>query len=646
MSNLTKLSAIAAAAASLAAMDSSRAVTTTWSGTPTNGNFSVGANWTGGSVPAAGNTVAFNSSTTTALNNDLLSSLEAFTFNTSAGAYTISGTAVTFTTNGNVINNNSLNVETISLNLDLNAANKNVSGGNTVLTGVISNGTRLQVVSSTAGSTFATLTLSGSAASTYTGQTSATTGATFIDDLSNLAGNTNLISTSSQLNLGDGNSAGSGTFIVRNSTANAASQTMNGLNLATGAAGSIRVQNTGGGTTTLNLGTGITRSSGATAYFDISAAGTSLGNTTLGLTAAAQTATQGIRGYALVTDSSGTGFGANVGGTLVRYTGATPLTAGGSGLTTTAANNYSLAAGGTTTGLSGAATVNSLDVTTSGSAGTLDLGAGTLTVSSGGILTQGNSNLTVQNGQVGASGAEVVVHTIGTGNTIINATVGGGATALTKAGSGVLTVGGTNTCTGTTYVNAGSLYVNGTHTGAGLYVVATGATLGGNGSITTNNQNVNLSIGAKLSPGALGSAGTLTLALGTGQLNINTAVSGFTTGALTFDLGATSDKIVLTSGTLAIGTGGLSFSDFTFNDVGGLTVGTYTLFQTSSAISGTLASSGLSGTFANNPGAMGTLSISGNNVILTVTAVPEPATWGLLGAGLGLLAIIRRRRLV
>jgi len=102
--------------------------------------------------------------------------------------------------------------------------------------------------------------------------------------------------------------------------------------------------------------------------------------------------------------------------------------------------------------------------------------------------------------------------------------------------------------------------------------------------------------------------------------------------------GTTYDQIRVTSGSLAIGTGLLNFDDFTFAALPGFDDGSYTLFQTS-GISGTLGSS-LNGTIS---GKSATLSISGNDVLLSV--IPEPGTLAtfLFGA-LALLGVRRQRR--
>ena len=118
--------------------------------------------------------------------------------------------------------------------------------------------------------------------------------------------------------------------------------------------------------------------------------------------------------------------------------------------------------------------------------------------------------------------------------------------------------------------------------GAGAVNVNSGGALGGTGSVAGA---VTVAAGGKLSPGA--SAGTLTL---TGNADISGAVAATNSQSMLFELGSTSDKIVLSAGTLTIGSGLLEFDDFAFTAVSGFAAGDYTLFDTTQSISGSLGS--------------------------------------------------------
>ncbi len=256
--------------------------------------------------------------------------------------------------------------------------------------------------------------------------------------------------------------------------------------------------------------------------------------------------------------------------------------------------------------------------------------------------------------------------------------LGGGGGTLTLVGANKLTgakaliVGSTQTngggtvvlstdqnYTSGTTVNAGTLRVNNTTnsgTGTAAVTVNSGGTLGGNGFITTTvaNTGVTVAAGGKLSPGAAtNTTGTLTFTLnGTGKLDISGAVAASNTQSLQFDLNgsaaaATSDKIVLASTTaLSIGSGVLSFDDFAFTIGNGVTTGKYVLFDSSSAITGTLGPSlSLSGTI--NSFVSGNIAFDDTNrdIVLFVTAAPEPSSFAIIGlATIGMLA--RKRRAV
>jgi autotransporter-associated beta strand protein len=212
----------------------------------------------------------------------------------------------------------------------------------------------------------------------------------------------------------------------------------------------------------------------------------------------------------------------------------------------------------------------------------------------------------------------------------LGATVDGG---LKKSGAGILTLTGTtNNYTGATTVQAGTLQVNTTNgTGTGAVLVKSGATLGGTGSIAGP---ITLEAGAKLAPGA--SAGTLTV----GTLTLDAAVNGVGAGALVFEIGSTSDKVIGSS--ISYGVGELDLGDFTFSSLAGIAPGNYTLLTGVTA--GNLGPNTTASNVAGLSGYDAQLSQNSGDVVLTLTGVPEPGTAGVIGAGmLGLLARRRRR---
>ncbi|CAM3124041.1 PEP-CTERM sorting domain-containing protein [Rariglobus hedericola] len=196
-----------------------------------------------------------------------------------------------------------------------------------------------------------------------------------------------------------------------------------------------------------------------------------------------------------------------------------------------------------------------------------------------------------------------------------------------------VTLSGINTYTGATTVNSNaSLIVNGSLASGSLVTVNSGALLGGSGTIggaTT------FAAGSKLSAGS-NSTATLTFS---GGLDISAAANN--TAAFVFTLGTAFDKIVASS--LTLGTNVLDAADFSLTTGTGFASGqSYTLFENTS-VTGTFTSFAVSN--IGGSGIDGTVSLNGNNIVLTTSAIPEPSTYALLlGAGTALLAGFRRRR--
>ena len=127
--------------------------------------------------------------------------------------------------------------------------------------------------------------------------------------------------------------------------------------------------------------------------------------------------------------------------------------------------------------------------------------------------------------------------------------------------------------------------------------------------------------GGVLSPGGQAAA-TLTF-----SENLALA-TGLAPDSLRFDLGASSDQIVVAPGkTLDLGAGLLEFASFRFTAAPDFAGGTLTLIDTSSALAGTLGAS-LSGT-VNGLAATLALSADGQDLLLTVQSAAQPgyAAW-------------------
>lgn len=154
-------------------------------------------------------------------------------------------------------------------------------------------------------------------------------------------------------------------------------------------------------------------------------------------------------------------------------------------------------------------------------------------------------------------------------DTVFAGSINNGTTkilALTKVGSGTLTLSGTNGYTGATLVNGGTLSVTGSLPVASAVTVASGATLRGNGTVA----------------GTVTASGTIAPGVGAGTLN-----SGATTltGTLAVEIdGAAGDKLA-SSGTIT-----LTGATLTVNLLsGGFTEASYVIAEGTS-ISGSFAS--------------------------------------------------------
>ncbi len=160
---------------------------------------------------------------------------------------------------------------------------------------------------------------------------------------------------------------------------------------------------------------------------------------------------------------------------------------------------------------------------------------------------------------------------------------------------------------------------------AGSYTLASGSVLSGAGSVVAGSKT--LVVEGTLAPG--NSIGTLTIDGGT--LDISSVES------LVFELGATSDSIVLQNGA-GLDIGILNFGDFDFLTLAGFSDGEYTLITGWDTLTGSLGQ-----TEGMVDGYDAWLSLDGNSLMLTV--VPEPGTMALLfGATAALVGFYSRNR--
>ncbi|MFM2197195.1 MAG: hypothetical protein RLZZ505_627 [Verrucomicrobiota bacterium] len=446
-----------------------------------------------------------------------------------------------------------------------------------------------------------------SSANTYTGGTNLNEGVVRI-------GNTNALNSSGNITFGGGTlqfgTAATLGSRIKNS-ASAIILDINGLNLGTTNLTGVDNSNTGGLNLT-NSGSATATPSGGT--LRLNAANTFTGGITVGdKTRLRLETTADALGGNLVTVQNGGQLFVNSGPSMTITNNLNIAGAGWAGDNDGVTFGLALGAiriSNSTTDISGQVTLSSAATitATSGITGTISgkiTGNHALTIGAAagtGSATTGTVTLTsAANDYTGAT-------IINTGTLKLN-------TSTTIATSSSITVGNTASSSAVLDVTTAGLTVGSTQTLSGTgKVLATGQTVTASGTISPGN------------------SGTATLTLDGGTLALNGTTD------FTYGLGTLSDQIsLINSATLNLGAGTLGLADFLFSDSGGFGEGVYTLITGASSFTGTLDSSDLEGSVL---GWDATLSMSGNNLILTV--IPEPRA-ALLG-GLGMLALLRRRR--
>ena len=319
----------------------------------------------------------------------------------------------------------------------------------------------------------------------------------------------------------------------------------------------------------------------------------------------------------------------------------------------------------------GTATVSGGSWTNSGD---LVVGNGTLTISSGTVTVGGTLSESAPGSIDLQSGGELRIGTGGAGGGLQadldfagslvfessgSSTYGGtlaGTGTLTKEGTGTLTLSspGSSSYSGQTTVSAGGLVVDGA-LDSSVVVVAAGASLGGNGTVS---QAVTVASGGRIAPGLSGTSALLTV----GDLDLQSgseAAFGIGDGPLAGIAGIDYDALEI-SGTVALATNvtvrldfatttpfanGELFQLFAFD--GGTPVGHFS----SVVASGIGAYAGVTFYRAGTDEWLSTFGASEQFLRFdertgTLQVVPEPSTWGLLLAGSAAAAVggLWRRR--
>jgi fibronectin-binding autotransporter adhesin len=546
--------------------------------------------------------------------------------------------------------NNSGNLLTIGAGgVNTNGKALTVDGsGNTTISGVLSSSGAITKAGS------GTLTLSNTG-DTYTGQLTVQAGTLSIDTINNASANGELGNNALSVILGNTGSV-TGTLEYTSGTASSTKK----FTMATGGTGAFQVDtagttltvsgvidgsgalsktgsgtlsltgsNTYSGGTNINGGTLNVGSSGA-----LASSGTiSFGGGTLQYSASNTTdyssrfSTASNQAYSIDTNSKSVTFATALtssGGSLTKL-GSGTLTLSGantySGGTTLSAGTLQLSDSGTLGSTSGSLTVNGATLDLNGTS----QGVGNFTGSGGTVAnnsTGTNVTLTIGNGNgTGGNYAGIIAdHTSGTGTV-----------ALTKTGTGTITLSGANTFSGATTVSNGTLTL----------ATSSGSALGSTSGIT-------VSSGGTLLLGAsdqINNSATMTLGGGTvskGNYSEGTAGS-VGVGALTLTANSHIDFGTGTVGVLTFAT--LNASSFT------LTIDNWTgqYNQAGSASTDRLifdSDQTLNLAAFNFTGYTGAVEFAlGGGFYEVVPPIPEPSTWeiGILGVGAVGYSHLRRR---
>ena len=541
-----------------------------WTGA-TDGLWSSGTNWGGNAAPGAvsgvgsGDTATFNNALNTGITVDVYRNIKNLTFDTGAGAFTLSSGLLVLTNAGAItLNSGVINTQTINTNIQLSTTaastyifinNSTTAGaklnfGGTIsgqavqtltlgganggtISGVIGNGTG--TVSLTKAST-GTWNLNGSAVNTYTGTTSVN-GGTLALDFANLAAPTNLINSGSALSMGGG------TLSILGKSGVATSQTFTSLTMAAGAS-KISItpgaSSTAGLTiTTLNTPANTVRgclqfsATGTTTLSNKSSA-TSFQNAALNLYA-----TYGTDDWA-ATNASGVVQAATYSAAPTAFTAGTINNVTGSFTNATTdplAIRFADPIGRTVTQNDTSFFIGGILVAnTSGTAAI----SGSGTIRPFGSSTQTNTDFNIIQNSTNAFTVGVAINNNATGRNL----------GLVKSGVGNLIITAANGYSGGTYINEGTLQVgNGSTTG----ILGTGGVVNF-GSLIFNRSN------DFSDTNAISGSGSVTKE-GTGAL-IRNAASTYT-GATTVNAGVleVGHATALGNGTVAVNSGRLALNN-------------------------------------------------------------------------------------
>ena len=539
--------------------------------------------------------------------------------NTGAVSGSIAGSAYV-TLSGN-LTADAAGVATVSGNVAVGTNN-----ANTTFAGVISGAGTFTKVGT------GTLTLQG--LNTFTGGLELNAGGVTLDFTTNAS---NILASTGSVNLNGG------TLTLLGKSAATDTQTITGAGLLTVAAGGSKVVFNQNSATGLLLSVGnLARNTGAT--LDISQTGTPSAANGLVISNAN---VNGILGaWATV---GGTDWAvANTGSGVSGFAAYTTFVTDGSNLST---NNSLLTDGAITTSVAGLS-ANSLKITTTQSSQVFDLGGQQLTLNTGGLLFVGADSYVLRSLTAGASltpyaTQELIVQQAGAGVLTLNVPVvdNSAAVSLIKAGTGELVLGGVNTFTGNVFINGGTLTIaaesalgavpsansaaNVSIFGATLKTTADvsldakrGLVVGGNGATFAPTNSTLTVTGPVSGAGSVTLAGSANGKLVLGAANTYTGVTTVTNGTLVLGNSAalgTSGSLTVSGGGVGFGAGVTTLSLTKLGTTGG-TITLSTTDATPAAVALSVnAAAGVPTTFAGNFAGLGSLALSGNGSVFTLS---------------------------
>ncbi len=307
----------------------------------------------------------------------------------------------------------------------------------------------------------------------------------------------------------------------------AATQTINGLTIY---AGYATISNTSAGT--LALGP-ITRNAGGIVDFPASGGV---------ITTTASNSSDILGPWALVGSGASTLYAYSNSGTVTGYNGAVVESGsdvfGGIPAGDTSTVNYNVTSPGTFAAMSSSLSVNTINYS---GGGATQPAANNTSLTVNGIMNTGTGPLTIGGSPridvtIG-SDQDLVVATM-TGGIIINNNISdnsSGASALTKVGSGLLTLSGVNGYTGGTSISGGTLQLGNGGAGGSL---ATASSIIDNGTLAFSRSN-NVSQGTGFSSAAISGGGGIAK-FGAGNLTLNA-------------LNSIAGNVTVSGGTLTVG---------------------------------------------------------------------------------------------